>query len=59
MCYSRSWYEEAERKAREAKAREVGEKRTQAVRDLMSEAEKEAEQARRREAAAREAAPAK
>jgi hypothetical protein len=59
MCYSRAWYEESERDAREAKAREADEKRTQAVRDLMSEAEKEAEQARRREAAAREAAPAK
>jgi hypothetical protein len=59
MCYSRSWYEEAERKAREAKAREADEKRTQTVRDLMSEAEKEAEQARRREVIAREAAPAK
>src|SRR5215204_3719632 len=42
-----------------AAPREADEKRTQAVRDLISEAEKEAEQARRREAAAREAAPAK
>jgi len=45
----------SEREAGEATAREADEKRAQAVRDLMSEAE----QARRREAAAREAAPAK
>ena len=51
MCYSRAWYEEAERKAREAKEREAQAKRGDTIRTLMSDAERQAQEAKAREGA--------
>jgi hypothetical protein len=51
MCYSRAWYEEAERKARAAKEREAQAKRADTIRTLMSDAERQAQEAKAREGA--------
>jgi hypothetical protein len=58
ICYSRAWYEETERKAREAKEREAQAKRADTVRTMMSEAERRAQEQKARESA-KEPAPAK
>jgi hypothetical protein len=59
MCYSRSWFDDAERKAREAAAKAAERKRSDTVRSLLSDAGKQAEAAKARAAANSEAAPAK
>jgi hypothetical protein len=56
MCYSRAWEAEQERKRQEAKAREAHERRAEVINTLRTDAEKEAEKARK---GAADAAPAK
>jgi hypothetical protein len=56
MCYSRAWEAEQERKRQEAKAREAHERRAGVINTLRTDAEREAEKARKGTA---DAAPAK
>jgi len=50
MCYSRYWIEEDERRQREAKAKETQAKRSETIKGMLTDAEKQA---------TRESAPAK
>ena len=59
MCYSKSWYEEAERNAREVNAKGAEQKRAGTIRGLLSDAERHAEEAKARAASGNEPAPAK
>ena len=56
MCYSKYWMAEDERRQREAKAREAEAKRSETIKTMLTDAEKEAEAEGSK---ARESAPAK
>ncbi len=47
MCYSKDWQADAERKRQESKAREAHEKQAGVIDTLRTEAEKEAEKAKK------------
>jgi len=57
MCYSRYWIEEDERRQREAKAKETQAKRSETIKAMLTDAEKQAMQSDASKA--RESAPAK
>jgi hypothetical protein len=57
MCHSRYWIEEDERRQREAKAKESEAKRSERIKAMLTDAEKQAMQSDASKA--RESAPAK
>jgi hypothetical protein len=57
MCHSRYWIEEDERRQREAKAKEAEAKRSERIKAMLTDAEKQAMQSDASKA--RERAPAK
>ena len=56
MCHSRYWIEEDERRQREAKAKETQAKRSETIKGMLTDAEKQAMQSDASKA--RESAPA-
>jgi hypothetical protein len=57
MCYSKSWMTEDERRQSEAKAKEAEAKRSETIKAMLTDAEKQAMQSDASKA--RESAPAK